>query len=128
MSRLFTDEELQEMIIPSSTRIRDAFKSGDKETAKKLWDKMVDDYIYAFELRVDWDKAFTNYIYNHLGGNALYEVWRYRGWTEEQIAPMKITEERRKKGMDLIDGNDYDALDKFMEREYFLFRHSHDKR
>lgn len=128
MSRLFTDEELQEMIIPSSTRIRDAFKSGDKETAKKLWDKMVDDYIYAFELRVDWDKAFTNYIYNHLGGDALYEVWRYRGWTEEQIAPMKITEERRKKGMDLIDGNDYDALDKFMEREYFLFRHSHDKR
>ena len=50
--------------------------------------------MYAFDLRVDWDKAFTDYIYNHLGGDALYEVWRYRGWTEEEIQPMKITEEK----------------------------------
>ncbi len=67
MSRIFTDEELQEMIIPTSTRIRNAFQSGDKETAKKLWNKLVDDYMWAFDLRVNWDKAFTDYIYNELG-------------------------------------------------------------
>ncbi|HIZ06658.1 MAG TPA: hypothetical protein IAA08_01840 [Candidatus Eubacterium avistercoris] len=128
MSRLFTDEELQEMIVPTSTRIRNLFQSGDKEEAKKLWNKLVDDYMYAFDLRVDWDRAFTDYIYNNLGGDALYEVWRYRGWTEDDIAPMKITEERREKGLKLLDGDDYEALDQFMDREYFLFRHSHDKR
>lgn len=37
--------------------------------------------MYAFDLRVDWDKAFTDYIYNNLGGDALYEVRKYRGWT-----------------------------------------------
>lgn len=72
MSRLFTDAELQEMIVPTTTRIRDAYKAGDKETATKLWNKLVDDYMYAFDLRVDWDKAFTDYIYNNLGGDALY--------------------------------------------------------
>ena len=128
MSRLFTDEELQEMIVPTSTRIRNLFQAGDKEEAKKLWNKLVDDYMYAFDLRVDWDRAFTDYIYNNLGGDALYEVWRYRGWTEDDIAPMKITEERREKGLKLLDGDDYEALDQFMNREYFLFRHSHDKR
>lgn len=129
MSRMFTDEELQEMIVPTTTRIRNAYKAGDKETCKKLWNKLVDDYMYAFELRVDWDKAFTDYIYNNLGGDALYEVWRFRGWTEEQIAPMKITEERRQQGLAMIeDGNDYDAFDKFLEHEYIMFRHSHDKR
>lgn len=55
MSRLFTDAELQEMIVPTTTRIRDAYKAGDKETATKLWNKLVDDYMYAFDLRVDWD-------------------------------------------------------------------------
>ena len=38
MSRLFTDAELQEMIVPTTTRIRNAYKEGDKETANKLWD------------------------------------------------------------------------------------------
>ena len=118
MSRMFTDEELQEMIVPTTTRIRNAYKAGDKETCKELWNKLVDDYMYAFELRVDWDKAFTDYIYNNLGGDALYEVWRFRGWTEEQIAPMKITEERRQQGLDMIEaGDDYDAFDKFLEHE-----------
>lgn len=129
MSRLFTDAELQEMIVPTTTRIRDAYKAGDKETATKLWNKLVDDYMYAFDLRVDWDKAFTDYIYNNLGGDALYEVWKYRGWTEDEIRPMKITEEVRAEGKKMIEaGDDYDAFDKFLNREYFKFRHSHDKR
>ena len=129
MSRLFTDAELQEMIVPTTTRIRDAYKAGDKETATKLWNKLVDDYMYAFDLRVDWDKAFTDYIYNNLGGDALYEVWKYRGWTEDEIRPMKITEEVRAEGKKMIEaGDDYDVFDKFLNREYFKFRHSHDKR
>ncbi len=37
----------QEMIVPITTRIRDAYKAGDKKTANKLWDKLVDDYIYV---------------------------------------------------------------------------------
>ena len=60
MSRIFTDEELQEMIIPTTTRIRTAYQSGDKEKAKTLWNKLVDDYMWAFDLRVNWDKAFTD--------------------------------------------------------------------
>lgn len=129
MSRMFTDEELQEMIVPTTTRIRNAYKTGDKELCRQLWNKLVDDYKYAYELRVNWDKAFTDYVYNNLGGDALYEVWRFRGWTEEQIAPMKITEERRRQGLDMIEaGDDYDAFDKFLEHEYIMFRHSHDKR
>ena len=129
MSRMFTDEELQEMIVPTSTKVRNAYKAGDKETCKALWNKLVDDYIYAWDLRVNWDKAFTDYIYNNLGGDALYEVWRFRGWTEEQIAPMKITEERRQQGLKMIeDGGDYEAFDKFLNKEYFMFNHSHDKR
>lgn len=35
----------QEMIVPITTRIRDAYKAGDKKTANKLWDKLVDDYM-----------------------------------------------------------------------------------
>ena len=106
MSRIFTDEELQEMIIPTTTRIRTAYQSGDKEKAKTLWNKLVDDYMWAFDLRVNWDKAFTDYIYHELGGDALYEVWRFRGWTEDQIKPMKITEATRKKGLEMIEKED----------------------
>ena len=43
MSRMFTDEELQEMIVPTSTKVRNAYKAGDKETCKALWNKLVDD-------------------------------------------------------------------------------------
>lgn len=32
MSRLFTDAELQEMIVPTTTRIRDAYKAGDTDS------------------------------------------------------------------------------------------------
>ena len=35
----------QEMIVPITTRIRDAYKAGDKKTANKLWGKLVDDYM-----------------------------------------------------------------------------------
>ena len=81
------------------------------------------------ECGFDWDKAFTDYIYNNLGGDALYEVWKYRGWTEDEIRPMKITEEVRAEGKKMIEaGDDYDVFDKFLNREYFKFRHSHDKR
>lgn len=129
MSRIFTDEELQEMIVPTTTRIRNAYQQGDKENAKKLWNKLVDDYMWAFDLRVNWDKAFTDYIYNELGGDALYEVWRLRGWTEDQIRPMKITEKTRQEGLAMIEaGDDYPAFDEFLKKEYFKFRHSHDKR
>ena len=31
----------QEMIVPITTRIRDAYKAGDKKTANKLWGKLV---------------------------------------------------------------------------------------
>ncbi len=129
MSRMFTDEELQEMIVPTTTRMRNAYKDGDREECIRLWNKLVDDYMYAFDLRVIWDKEFTDYIYNELGGDALYEVWRYRGWTEDQIQPMKITEEVRQEGLALIEaGDNYDAFDKLLDREYFKFRKSHDKR
>ena len=102
MSRMFTDQELQEMIVPTPTRLREAYQAGDKEKATALWNKLVDDYMYAFDLRVNWDKAFTDYIYNNLGGDALYEVWRYRGWTEDDIRPMKITEAIRQEGLAMI--------------------------
>lgn len=129
MSRMFTDEELQEMIVPTTTRMRNAYKDGDREECIRLWNKLVDDYMYAFDLRVIWDREFTDYIYNELGGDALYEVWRYRGWTEDQIRPMKITEEVRQEGLALIEaGDNYDAFDKLLDREYFKFRKSHDKR
>ena len=105
---MFTDAELQEMIVPTATRIRNAYKAGDRENCKIMWNKLVDDYIWAYDLRVNWDKAFTDYIYNNLGGDALYEVWRFRGWTEDQIRPMKINEEVRQQGLALIDaGDDY---------------------
>ena len=41
MSRLFTDEELQEMIVPTSTRIRNLFQAGDKEEAKEIFDELL---------------------------------------------------------------------------------------
>ena len=42
---------------------------------------------------------------------------------------MKITEERRQQGLKMIeDGGDYEAFDKFLNKEYFMFNHSHDKR
>jgi len=129
MARLFTDEELQEMIIPISDRLRNAFKTKDKENAVKLWDKYYEDHKYAFDLRVQWDKAFTDYIYNNLGGDALYEVWRFRGWTEEQILPMRMDETIYKKGLELISaGDDFDAFDDLLNKENAQFRHAHDKR
>lgn len=129
MARYFTDEELQEMIIPTATRLRNAYKAGDRAQAEQLWNKIVDDYMWAFDLRVNWDKAFTDCIYHELGGDALYDVWRYRGWTEDQIRPMKITDAVREEGLALIAaGDDYAAFDALLEREYFKFRHSHDKR
>ena len=77
----------------------------DESTSRIL----VDDeliYVYVFDLRVDWDKAFTDYIYNNLGGDALYEVRKYRGWTEDEIRPMKITEEVRAEGKKMIEAGD----------------------
>jgi hypothetical protein len=62
--------------------------------------------VYVFDLHVDWDKAFTDYIYNNLGGDALYEVRKYRGWTEDEIRPMKITEEVRAEGKKMIEAGD----------------------
>lgn len=62
--------------------------------------------MYVFDLHVDWDKAFTDYIYNNLGGDALYEVRKHRGWTEDEIRPMKITGEVRAEGKKMIEAGD----------------------
>lgn len=129
MSRIFTDAELQEMIVPIGERIRSAYKSGDKEKCKELWKYQVGQYRYAYDLRVAWDKAFTDCIYERLGGDALYDVWKFRGFREKDIAPMAITDEVCEEGLKLIeDGNDYEAFDAFLKREFFKFNHSHDFR
>lgn len=128
MARMFTDDELQEMIIPTTERIKNAVKEKDKKTALELLNKLFADYQYAFDLRVVWDKAFTDYIYENLGGDALYDVWRLRGWKETSIQPMKITEERRKECEEYIEALDIKQVERWIDREYFQFRHSHDLR
>lgn len=128
MARMFTDDELQEMIIPTTERIKNAVRERDKKTALELLNKLFADYQYAFDLRVVWDKAFTDYIYENLGGDALYDVWRLRGWKETSIQPMKITEERRKKCEEYIEVLDIEQVERWIDREYYQFRHSHDLR
>ena len=49
MSRMFTDEELQEMIIPSTERLKQAVADGRKEDAQKLLHKLTEDYQFAFD-------------------------------------------------------------------------------
>lgn len=128
MSRMFTDEELQEMIIPSTERLKQAVADGRKEDAQKLLHKLTEDYQFAFDLRVVWDKKFTDYIYENLGGDALVDVWRMRGFREEDILPMKITAEREKECEKYIEALDLKQVEKWISREYFQFRHSHDLR
>ncbi|MGM9890136.1 MAG: hypothetical protein ACI317_04865 [Floccifex porci] len=128
MARMFTDEELQEMIIPTTERIKRAVKAGDKKLALELLNKLFADYQYAFDLRVVWDKAFTDYIYENLGGDALYDVWRMRGWKETAMQSMRITKERKQECEGYIESLDTVQLERWIDKEYFQFRHAHDLR
>ena len=51
-------------------------------------------------LRVVWDKKFTDYIYENLGGDALVDVWRMRGISGRRYSSYEnYSGKRRKKSV-----------------------------
>lgn len=127
-NRIFTQEQLDEMAARPTDVMLDAVKAGNKEKAMERLDFIFSLWKMAFEIRIKWDKRFTDSIYENLGGDALYDVWRYRGFTEDQILPMCINQSDYDEAKQLIETLDVNGMEKWIERNYFNFRHSHDCR
>lgn len=127
-NRVFTQEELDYLSIPPHIHLVDSMKAGDKDDARHWIDVIFPLYVGAFDLRIRWDKRLTDMIYEELGGDALYNVWKYRGFTEEEIIPMKITQQDIDEVLEKIENDDMPAVEAWAKREYFKFNHSHDLR
>ena len=112
-NRVFTQEELDYLSIPPHIHLVDSMKAGDKDDARHWIDVIFPLYVGAFDLRIRWDKRLTDMIYEELGGDALYNVWKYRGFTEEEIIPMKITQQDIDAVLEKIDNDDIGYTDFF---------------
>ncbi len=127
-NRVFTQEELDYLCIPPHIKLKDAVRSGDKEKAKQWLDVVFPLYTNGFDLRVKWDKRLTDKIYEELGGEGLVDVWKYRGFTDEEINAMKIQQSDVDEMLGYIEADDREAAEKWIDREYYKFNESHNIR
>lgn len=76
VNRVFSEEELCEMGIPTLTLLTEAIEQADKDKAKELARRMYKEFEFIHDLYVDWTAAFMDYIYKTQGADALYHALR----------------------------------------------------
>lgn len=76
MSRVFTDEELEEMGARTIDLLTKAIEAGDKEQAENLANRMYSEFSSMHDLYVDWTAGLMDYIYTNYGEDALYQALR----------------------------------------------------
>lgn len=126
--RLFTREEMDQLVVRPHEGLMAAAKAGDKDKAK-LWLKcLYKVYHYGFASRVMWDKVLMDTIYDKLGPDGVYDVMRRRDWTFNEIAPLQIQQEDWDEASRYIDSDDLVSLQKWVDRELRNYKLSHDLR
>lgn len=76
MSRVFTDQELEEMGAQTLGLLTKAIEAGDKEQAKKLASRMYTESLSMHDSYLDWLAGLMDYIYTEYGDDALYQALR----------------------------------------------------
>ena len=72
--RVFTDEELKEMGIPTLDLAIGAIDRGDKEEAKKLAKRMKKEFNHLHDGYMVWVTGLLSYIYRNYGMDAVEEA------------------------------------------------------
>ena len=94
--RIFTDEELKEMGTRTLDLVMEAIDAGDKEKAKKLAQRMQEEYNYLHDGYMIWTTGLLTYIYNNYGTDAVEEAEREAHTAEAKIVfkPLEKTDVR----------------------------------
>ena len=83
--RLFTDQELEEMGIPTLDLVLAAIDAGDKEQAKALAKRMKQEYNYLHDGYMFWVTGLQSYIYRNYGIDAVEEAEREAHTAEAKV-------------------------------------------
>jgi hypothetical protein len=76
MGKVFTKKEIEEMEVRTLDALTDAIKSGDKERALELADRMYAECSYMHDLYVSWTTGLMDFIYKDRGEDSLYQALR----------------------------------------------------
>ncbi|MFC1840045.1 hypothetical protein ACFL1N_10720 [Thermodesulfobacteriota bacterium] len=72
--KVFTDEELKEMGIPTLDLVKEAIDSGDKERAKELANRLKSEFNHLHDGYMVWVTGLLSYIYRNYGIDAVEEA------------------------------------------------------
>lgn len=75
-SRVFSDQELEEMGARTLDLLTEAIEKGDKDRAKKLAERMYQETLKMHDMYVDWTAGFMDWIYKNCGDDALLQAER----------------------------------------------------
>lgn len=83
--RVFTDEELKELGRPTLQVLLEAIDAGDKETAKELAVRMLEEFKHLHDGYFFWVTGLQSYIYRKLGLDAVEEAEREAHTAEAKV-------------------------------------------
>jgi hypothetical protein len=84
--RIFTEEELKEMGTRTLDIIMEAIDAGNKEKAKKLAQRMYEEFNFLHDGYMIWTSGLLTYIYKNYGIDAVEEAEREAHTIEARIA------------------------------------------
>jgi hypothetical protein len=95
---MFTDQELQEMSTRTLDLVFEAIDSGDKDKAKKLAQRMYQEFNHLHDGYGFWVSGLQTYIYKNYGIDALEEAEREAHTIEAKIVfkPIETTDLRKR--------------------------------
>lgn len=73
-NRIFTEEELKKMGIPTLDQVLKAIDSGDKDEAKRLASRMKKEFNHLHDGYMVWVTGLLSYIYRNYGMDAVEEA------------------------------------------------------
>lgn len=127
-NRVFTQEELQEIIIrPVDAAVR-AVERRNREELVEWVTKMYNAAVRSFNLRRNWDKGLTDVIYERLGIEGIYDVMQNRDFTEKELEDLLVTPEYVDEIYSLYDAGEYEAASEKIKTMHNMSRKFHDKR
>ena len=87
MSRLFSDEELEDLGKLTIDKLKDAADAGDMEKVKELADQMYNEWAFLHDGYASWTIGLQAYIYNNFGLEEYDKAERYaHGVVEAKVA------------------------------------------
>jgi hypothetical protein len=83
--RVFTDEELEALGVPTLDVLREAIDAGDKDRAKELAGRMQDEFRHLHDGYMFWVTGLQSYIYRNCGIDAVEEAEREAHTIEAKV-------------------------------------------